>query len=148
MPSNVSEYGATFIAGVMFGQANPVPTNYYLALTATAPDPSVGAGALAEPAASTGYGRAVVLNTGATFATPVGGAVTNNAVLTFPTATADWGVVAWYVLCDAAVNGNVIIYASLDMPRLIQSGSTVSFDPGSLSLSVTGVRRTIIGGSV
>jgi hypothetical protein len=148
MPSNLSDYGASFIAGALFGKSNTIPTNYYLALTASAPDPSVGASVLTEPASSTGYARAPVLNTTASFSTASGGAVVNSAVLTFPIATADWGVLAWYVVCDAATNGNVILYASLDMPRLIQSGSTVSFQPGQLSLSVTGVRRTIIGGSV
>lgn len=147
MPSNVSDYGGSFIAGVLFGAASTVPLNYYLALATDAPDPSLGASSLTEPT-SGGYARATIPNTAASFNAPAGGAVTNNAAINFPIATADWGVLSWYVLCDAAAGGNMLLYASLDMPRMIKSGSTVSFQQSQLSLSVTGVRRTIIGGSV
>lgn len=148
MPSNVSDYGGSFIAGLVFGAAYAIPTTYYMALTQGAPDPSVSGTALSEPASTTGYARVAIPNSSVSFAAPSGGSVTNSGTLTFPAATADWGVLAWYVICDAAAGGNIIMYASLDMPRAILSGSTVSFQPGQLSLSVTGVRRTIIGGSV
>lgn len=147
MPSNLSDYGASYIAGALFGRANTIPATYYFALTSTPPDPSISASFLNEPTGG-GYARLAVANNTTNFNAASGGAVTNAVDLTFPIATADWGVVAWYVICDAATGGNVIMYASFDMPRLIQAGSTASFQAGQLALSTSGVRSTIIGGSV
>lgn len=148
MPSNISIYGGSFIAGALFGAQSAIPATYYLALVSSAPDPTLSGSSLAEPAASTGYARVAIANTTASFAIPVNGQVTNAAALSFPVATGDWGMLSWYVLCDASTAGNVILYASLDMPRHILATHTVAFQPGQLALSVTGVRRTVIGGNV
>lgn len=145
MPSNLSIYGSSFIAQAIFGKQSTVPATLYLALVSAAPDPTLSGSSLLEPVGGS-YARVAITNSAATFSTASSGQVTNLVALTFPVATANWGVLSWYVICDAVTGGNVILYASIDMPRNILTGHTVSFQPGQLALSVTGVRRTTIGG--
>lgn len=50
-------------------------------------------------------------------------AVYNNAAITFPVATADWGYASGVIICDSATNGagNALFYGSLAVPQLIQN---------------------------
>lgn len=62
-----------------------------------------------------------------------GGTISNNAVITFVTPTASWGLVASAELMDAASAGNSWICVALTINKTINSGDTVSFPAASLS---------------
>lgn len=60
----------------------------------------------------------------------------NNGSITFPTPTANWGVVVSYELWDQAVNGARWFYDILTVPKTVSAGDpAVTFPPGELRLS-------------
>jgi len=67
----------------------------------------------------------------------VGGAYEyqNQAVITFPTATADWGTVSHWLLYDASTSGNLLYYCALDVSKSVLNGDTPSFAAGTLKIS-------------
>jgi len=73
--------------------------------------------------------------TSVTFAAPSNGVTTNNADVTFPTATASWGTVGWIGINDAATSGNLLYHTALDTSKAIDSGDI--FKIASSNLSVT-----------
>jgi hypothetical protein len=76
-----------------------------------------------------------------TSSTGTGGTTSNNAPITFPIPTADWGtiavpVVAWG-LFDRASGGTLLVSAPLTTPRVILSGDAAPyFAAGDLTLTV------------
>lgn len=71
-----------------------------------------------------------------TFAAPSGGAVLNDALVTFPTATADWGTITHVGIWDAASGGNLLVRFVWSVgPTLVTSGQTVSFPASTVSIS-------------
>lgn len=65
-----------------------------------------------------------------------GGLTKNNNVITFPTATTDWGTVACFGVFDASTSGNLLFYAALTASRNITNGSTASFAAAALSFQI------------
>jgi hypothetical protein len=72
------------------------------------------------------------VNASGKFATPSGGSVANNDVVTFNTATADWGVIVAFGI-HAGASGTLIRVGTLS--KTIQSGDTASFAAGALTLT-------------
>ena len=88
------------------GVAFTAPTTYYAGLLTAAPTDSaagteVSGGSYARQVCAftiTGTGTAQAANTSA---------------ITFPTATADWGIVGWVGVYDAVASGNLVAYQNL-----------------------------------
>jgi hypothetical protein len=82
------------------------PTNYYVGLLTATPSDSAGGtevtgGSYARQVCAftiTGSGTAEAKNTSA---------------ITFPTATADWGIVGWVGVYDALASGELVAYQNL-----------------------------------
>ena len=74
--------------------------------------------------------------TAVTFAAPSNGATTNNADVTFPTATASWGTVGWIGINDAATSGNLLYHTALDTAKTIDSGDIFKISTGNLSVTL------------
>jgi hypothetical protein len=74
--------------------------------------------------------------TAVTFAAPSNGVTTNNADVTFPTATASWGVVGWIGINDAATSGNLLYHSPLDTSKTIDSGDIFKISTGNLSVTL------------
>jgi len=74
--------------------------------------------------------------TAVTFAAPSDGASTNNADVTFPTATASWGTVGWIGINDAATSGNLLYHTALDTAKAIDSGDIFKISTGNLSVTL------------
>ena len=91
------------------------PTTVYVGLFTTDP---TDAGTGTEVSGGS-YARTAV-----SFATASGtsGNVLNDADVTFPTATASWGVVGWIGINDAATSGNLLYHTALDTSKTIDSG--------------------------
>ena len=75
--------------------------------------------------------------TAVTFAAPSNGVTTNDADVTFPTATASWGVVGWIGINDAATSGNLLYHSPLDTAKLIDSGDIFKITTGNLSVTLS-----------
>jgi hypothetical protein len=65
------------------------------------------------------------------------GATENTGVITFPTATADWGWISGVIVSDAATAGNVLLHGALTTPRDVVSGDVFKFNDGDLDISFT-----------
>jgi len=82
------------------------PTNWYVGLlTATPSDSAAG-----TEVTGGSYARQVCAFT----VTGTGTAqAANTSAITFPTATADWGIVGWVGIYDALASGNLVAYQNL-----------------------------------
>lgn len=66
-----------------------------------------------------------------------GGTTSNNASITFPVATADWGSVVGFRLWDASSGGNALIYQALTTPKTINNGDAAPvFNAGALTIQI------------
>ena len=69
---------------------------------------------------------------------PSGAGVTENTgTITFPTATADWGLVSGVIIADQATAGNVLLHGPLTTPRDVVTGDVFKFNDGDLDISFT-----------
>lgn len=97
------------------------PTNLYFGLLSTAPD-DTGAGTEFSGGA---YARVSVAKGDANFDATVGGNGTtaNTNAITFPAPSgANWGTASYMAVWDAASAGNMLCYATLPTPRIINDG--------------------------
>jgi hypothetical protein len=74
--------------------------------------------------------------TAVTFGAPANGVTTNNADVTFPTATASWGTVGWIGINDALTSGNLLYHTALDTAKAIDSGDIFKIASGNLSVTL------------
>ena len=74
--------------------------------------------------------------TSVTFGAPANGVTTNNADVTFPTATASWGTVGWIGINDALTSGNLLYHTALDTAKAIDSGDIFKIASGNLSVTL------------
>lgn len=103
-------------------------TNVYLALFTATPTDSTGGTEV------TGGSYARVQTVGK-WAAPSAGSVTTNAVITFPTASADWGTITGAALMTASTAGTVMYWGALTASKVVSSGDTFSIAAGSLTLT-------------
>ena len=104
------------------------PATVYVSLWTTDP---TDAGSGTEVSGGS-YARTAV-----TFGAPSNGVTTNSADVTFPTATASWGVVGWIGINDAASSGNLLYHSPLDTSKTIDSGDIFKISTGNLSVTLS-----------
>lgn len=125
------------IIGNLFnvGEQPDFPAAYYIGLSSTTPTEN-GENTTEPSRSGTGYSRVLIT----TLSNPNNGNVTNQSEITFPKAESDWfpaGTPAThYVIFDAEVDGNLLIYGELGKPRTIESDTYLSFPVGELDITV------------
>ena len=62
----------------------------------------------------------------------------NTSVITFPTATAVWGLVTSVGIFDAPTGGNLLFYGSFSSNLQVDTGDTLSIAAGALDISLGG----------
>lgn len=129
------------------GQPYSVPASLHIGLLTAAPTDStagteVTGGAYARVAvtsslanwAGTQAAGSTVASSGTT------GTTSNNAAINFPTPTAAWSSTTTPVVAvgvwDAATGGNLLLYATLAVPKVINQGDVISFASGQLSFQI------------
>ena len=70
-----------------------------------------------------------------TASTGTGGVTSNNNAITFPTPSAGWGTVTHFFISDASSGGNIILCQALTTSKTINSGDSVSFAAGALTVT-------------
>ena len=66
-----------------------------------------------------------------------GGTTSNNAAITFPTPTADWGQAVSFRVWDAASGGNAWLCQALATPKTINNGDAAPvFNPAALTIQI------------
>ena len=143
--SSATNYLENKIVDWLFrGQAFAPPATLYVALFTAAPSDAGGGtevtgGAYARVAvassladwAGTQSAGSVVASTG------TGGQTSNNAPITFPAPTANWGSVTHFAIFDAASGGNMLFWAPLTAAKTINNGDAApAFPAGTLLATV------------
>jgi hypothetical protein len=116
------------------GTAYTAPATWFVSLhTSACSDAAAGTevtgGAYARVGVASGAGTWAAVSAG-------NGTTSNVSVITYPTPSASWGTVTHFALYDAASAGNQLICQSLTTSKLINSGDTVSFAPGTLTIQI------------
>lgn len=78
------------------------------------------------------YARVGVTNNATNWPAAAAGAKSNGTVITFPTATADWGTIVAFAILDAGSGGNFLYWATLTANRDVLTGDVASFAIGTL----------------
>lgn len=144
--AGLSDYAENkIIDWLLRGQAYTPPATVYVALlTASTND----AGSPFTEVSGGSYARvAVTSNTtnwsgtqGAgttTVSSGTGGAISNNAAITFPAPTANWGTVVHAALMDASTGGNIIADGALGTSKTVNNGDPApAFAAGQLTFTI------------
>lgn len=103
------------------------PTTVYVGLFTAAPGEAGGG----TEVSGGGYARQA-----ASFSAAANGQTSNSADITFPVATADWGIITHCALFDAATAGNMLWYGTLLASKTIQTGDQFIIKVGNLTCSL------------
>lgn len=110
------------------------PSTIYIALCTTTPTDASTGSTIAEVSGGS-YARVQVGPSDATWAAPgVDGLTENVAAINFAVATAGWGTVVAFAICDAATAGNVLLYGTLSIPITVNNGDTFRFAAGAIDV--------------
>lgn len=139
----ITNYGENKIVdAVVRGQAIGTPATWYVGLD-TGACAETGGGTEVSGGSYARVGVAASLaawagtqSAGSTVASNgTSGLTSNNAAITFPAPTADWGSVVSFRLWDAASAGNAWICQTLTIPKTINNGDAApSFNAGTLTI--------------
>lgn len=132
------------IDAVIRGQTLGAPATWYVALyTACPTDATAGTevtgGGYARVAVTAGLTQwAGTQAAGSTVASSgTGGTTSNNAAITFPTPTANWGTITCWGLTDAATAGNIWVYSALTVSKTVNNGDAApSFAAGAATFQI------------
>ena len=109
------------------------PTNWYVGLLTAAPSDSAGGTEVTGGA----YARQVCAFT-------ISGSGTaqaaNTSAITFPTATADWGIVGWIGIYDAISSGNLVAYQNLQKSDFSTTTTKTVNDGDIFKFNVTTIK--------
>jgi len=105
-----------------------MPATVYVGLYTAAPSDSGGGTEVSGGA----YARQAI-----TFSAAAAGTTNNSAVVTFPTATANWGTITHFALFDASTAGNMLMWSALTTSRVVNTNDIVKFSAGSLTVTQT-----------
>lgn len=113
------------------GTAFTGPSKYIALCTVAVTDTATGS-TITEPSGGA-YARKVM----ATWDVSSGGATENTNDILFTQATATWGTILDFAICDAVTVGNVLCYGSLTISKSVASGDTPKFATGDLDITLT-----------
>lgn len=116
------------------GTAYSAPVTWYVGLqTGACSDSAAGTevtgGSYARVGVASGVGTWAAVAAG-------NGTTSNSAAINFTTPSAAWGTVVSFGLYDAVSAGNLLICQTLTASKTINSGDTVSFAIGALTIQI------------
>lgn len=136
-------YENQIVDHMLRGQAYTPPATLYVGLDTVACTEAGGGteatgGSYARVAVAGLTGWAGTQAAGSTAASSgTSGTTSNNAAVTFPAPTADWGQVQSFRIWDSVTAGNAILCQTLTLPKTINNGDAApSFAPGALTIQV------------
>ncbi len=140
----ISDYLENKLVDFLFrGQSLTAPGTIYVGLSTSACSDSstgteVATGSYARVAVGSSLANwAGTQSPGSTSASSgTGGQTSNNGAVSFPTPSAGWGTVSHWFLSDASTSGNLLFCSPLTLSKTINSGDTVSFAGGSLTVTL------------
>jgi hypothetical protein len=129
---------------LMRGQSfSPSASKYFALLTAAPSDTGGGTevtgGSYARVAVTSSLANfAGTQSAGSTAASSgTGGTTSNNAAITFPAPTANWGTVTHFAVYDASTSGNLLFWGALTASKTVNNGDAApSFAAGAFTLQI------------
>lgn len=109
------------------------PTNIYIALTKSTLDDTHTGTTLPNEVS----GGAYVRQKCNTWDGAASGATQNTQVEQYTEATANWGTVTDFALCDKTTKGNILGYGKLSTAKKIGTGDTAKFATGDIDVTLT-----------
>jgi hypothetical protein len=130
-------WGAEQLLGTYFGRAAEPPTEFYLALIAdAAPTAYVSGDELDEPGMIS-YQRALIPNDVDHWGVESQPQITTNLLdVSFVMATEDWGILRYWALCNAFIEGYCYFVGELEQPVQVNAGDTAVIGTSNLSVSL------------
>lgn len=107
------------------------PAAIYLSLHTSSPTDT---GSLSGEVSGGSYAREDISSV-MSAASATTGRSTNTSVITYPTATADWGVVTHGGINDALTAGNMLFWVAGSQSRDMETGETFRLEIGQLALT-------------
>lgn len=131
-----SDYLENAILDHVFGTGEGKSLSYaqpdkYIALCTVAVTDTATGSTITEPS-SPSYTRVKM----STWDQAAAGATENTNTITFPQASANWGTILDFAICDAVSAGNVLAYGSLTISKSVASGDTPKFASGDIDVSL------------
>lgn len=74
--------------------------------------------------------------TAITFGSPIDGATSNSALVTFPTATASWSQVTHFGIYDSASGPNLLYWGALTVQKTVDNGDIFTIPAGNLTVTL------------
>lgn len=145
MAQAFTDYAENRLVDALFrGQSLGAPATWYVGLlTSACSDSSAGTEVSGGSYARVGVTASLANFAGTqsagstTASSGTGGQTSNNAAITFPAPTANWGVVTHYGFWDASTSGNQWLCVSLTTSKTINSGdSAPSFAIGAATVTI------------
>lgn len=142
--SQMSDYLENkFVDHVFRNRSFAVPATIYVALYTTSPtdadtgtEVAGGAYARVQVGPSDTTWNATQGGTPAAASSGTGGATANAGAITFPTPTANWGVISHFGIRDAVTAGNLLIWGALTASKTVNNGDPApSFAAGALAIT-------------
>lgn len=122
-----SDYLENAVLNAVFNNTSLAVTTPYVGLYTAAPTDAGGG----TEVSGGSYARV-----SASFGAASGGAISNDAAVTFASPTADWGTVTHFGIFDASSAGNLLYWGALDTSRNILNGDNApSFAIGALDIT-------------
>lgn len=117
----------------IFGAGFTIPATVYVALYVFTPNPGGGG----TEVSGGSYARVAVTNNITNWPNAVAGSKSNGIAVTFPTASAGWGVVSAFGIHDNPSTDSLIVWGTLATAQSVLTGDTPSFGIGALVLSAS-----------
>lgn len=129
---NLSDYAENKILDhLLKNTAFSQPGTLYLALCTADPGEAGTGSTLSEPSGGS-YARKACNTWDAAAAR----ASANATAVMFPQATAGWGTITHFAICDHLTTGNVLVYGAVTPSRAVLSGMIPKFAKGDVDVSV------------
>lgn len=130
---DLAYWGAQQVAKTMFGRTVAPPAVWYMALiVGDEPSGFITGSELDEPTG--GYARQPITNNSANWQENNIGHMSVIPEIWFPVATADWGRVHSWAICDAVTAGNIFSFGRFNAAKFIETGDRFYVGPGSLGV--------------
>jgi hypothetical protein len=137
MAGRITVWGAQQLLTSYFVGTTAVPESFWLALVRTVPPTPYMDGTELDEPDSDDYARIEIPNDQEHWANDSQPQEIYNLLpAQFITATADWGPIGFWALCNAPVDGFNFLVGDLENPVLVSTGDQVEISEGDLSVSL------------
>lgn len=131
--NGVSDYAADSLLDHLFiNTAFTSPANTYIALSDADPIGTTTGSTISEPGDT--YARVLFNDWNAASGDPT--AIDNASEIAFAEATASWGTIIAFAVCDSSTLGEILVYGGMNIDKLVTAGHTAKFAAGDLNIQI------------